>query len=90
MRRTCRLTGTNPDPSSSVSATACSAPRHGRGHWGTAGLRNAPSSSPARHSRPYGGYFDEVPKRWCGPRRRLGIYAEAVERVTIDRGEMTG
>ena len=50
----------------------------------------APVLFPAAAVRPYGGYFDEVADRL--ERALVGgsaSYAQAIERVVIDRGEMT-
>ena len=50
----------------------------------------APVLFPAAAVRPYGGYFDEVADRLA--RALVGgsaSYAQAIERVVIDRGEMT-
>ena len=62
---------------------------NGQDTTGYGGLRS-PILLPGASQRPYGGYFDDLADAL--ERALVGgsaSYAEAVERVTIDRGEMT-
>ena len=49
----------------------------------------SPILFPGASVRPYGGYFDEIADRVEGGFGGSASYAEAVERVVVDRGEMT-
>ncbi|MDQ1537383.1 MAG: NADH-quinone oxidoreductase subunit [Actinomycetota bacterium] len=81
--------GTNPEPVVIGSRQGMFGVSDGGDTSGFGGLV-APVLFPAAAVRPYGGYFDEVAD---GLERALvggsASYAQAVERVVIDRGEMT-
>ena len=67
---------------------ACSAPSH-RGHLG---LRRAAGPAPGcrPRPRPYGSYFDEIADGLAeGLAEAAPAFADAVERVIVDRGELT-
>jgi NADH-quinone oxidoreductase subunit C len=66
-------------------AQGCSAPDGG--DTSGSGLV-APCSSGCRLP-PYGGYFDEWPTTWSTPSRGAARHTAGIERVVIDRGEMT-
>ncbi|HEU5469937.1 MAG TPA: NADH-quinone oxidoreductase subunit C [Actinophytocola sp.] len=55
---------------------------------GFGGLR-LPAYNPAPAERPYGGWFDEFADELANSFRERGIPAEAVQQVTVDRGEIT-
>ena len=55
---------------------------------GFGGLR-LPAYSPAPAERPYGGWFDEFADQLANSFRERGIPEEAVQQVTVDRGEIT-
>jgi NADH-quinone oxidoreductase subunit C len=55
---------------------------------GFGGLR-LPAYSPAPAERPYGGWFDEFADQLAISFRERNIPAEAVQQVTVDRGEIT-
>ncbi len=71
------------------SGPACSAPGAAATPPATAGCRSgAPLPLPAQ--RPYGSYFDEVADTLSGDLEESGTsFGDAVERVTVDRGELT-
>src|ERR1019366_7045731 len=81
--------GTNPEPVVISSRQGMFGVSDGGDTSGYGGLV-APVLFPAAAVRPYGGYFDEVAERL--ERALVGgsaSYAQAIERVVIDRGEMT-
>jgi len=81
--------GTNPEPVVISSRQGMFGVSDGGDTSGYGGLV-APVLLPAAALRPYGGYFDEVAERL--ERALVGgsaSYAQAIERVVIDRGEMT-
>jgi NADH-quinone oxidoreductase subunit C len=55
---------------------------------GFGGLR-LPSYVPAQAERPFGGWFDEVVDELAGAMREKDVPADAVQQITIDRGEIT-
>jgi NADH-quinone oxidoreductase subunit C len=55
---------------------------------GFGGLR-LPAYLPAPAERPYGGWFDEFVDALAEAMRERGIPAEAIQQVTVDRGEIT-
>ena len=55
---------------------------------GYGGLR-LPAYSPPPAERPFGGWFDEVADALLAGLRERGVPAEAVQQVTVDRGEIT-
>src|SRR5919198_2756643 len=55
---------------------------------GFGGLR-LPAYSPAPAERPYGGWFDEFADDLATAFRERNIPAEAIQQVTVDRGEIT-
>lgn len=55
---------------------------------GYGGLR-LPAYVPPAAERPFGGWFDEVADALLEGMREAGIPQQAVERITIDRGEIT-
>src|SRR4051812_3181763 len=55
---------------------------------GFGGLR-LPAYSPAPAERPYGGWFDEFADDLATSFRERNIPADAVQQVTVDRGEIT-
>src|SRR5262245_52951745 len=55
---------------------------------GFGGLR-LPAYSPAPAERPYGGWFDEFADQLANSFRERGIPEDAVQQVTVDRGEIT-
>ncbi|MQA13726.1 MAG: NADH-quinone oxidoreductase subunit C [Pseudonocardiaceae bacterium] len=55
---------------------------------GFGGLR-LPAHVPAPAQRPYGGWFDEVTDELIAAMDERGVPAEAVQQVTVDRGEIT-
>lgn len=55
---------------------------------GFGGLR-LPAYSPAPAERPYGGWFDEFADLLAAAFRQRGIPDEAIQQVTVDRGEIT-
>jgi NADH-quinone oxidoreductase subunit C len=81
--------GTNPDPIVVGERDGMFGPSLGEDTSGYGGLRS-PILFPGASPRPYGGYYDEVADAL---ERSLGggqvSWVQAVERVTIDRGEMT-
>ncbi|MFN2478975.1 MAG: NADH-quinone oxidoreductase subunit C [Pseudonocardiaceae bacterium] len=48
-----------------------------------------PAYVPAPAQRPYGGWFDEVTDELLGAMRERGVPVEAIQQVTVDRGEIT-
>ncbi|MGH3839488.1 MAG: NADH-quinone oxidoreductase subunit C, partial [Pseudonocardiaceae bacterium] len=48
-----------------------------------------PAYVPAAAQRPYGGWFDEFTDELLAAMRERGVPAEAVQQVTVDRGEIT-
>ncbi|MGH3882679.1 MAG: NADH-quinone oxidoreductase subunit C [Pseudonocardiaceae bacterium] len=48
-----------------------------------------PAYVPAAAQRPYGGWFDEFTDELLAAMRERGIPAEAIQQVTVDRGEIT-
>jgi NADH-quinone oxidoreductase subunit C len=81
--------GTNPEPVVIGSRQGMFGASDGGDTSGYGGLV-APVLFPAAAVRPYGGYYDEVADHL--ERALVGgsaSYAQAVERVVIDRGEMT-
>jgi NADH-quinone oxidoreductase subunit C len=48
-----------------------------------------PPYVPAPAPRPYGGWFDEFTDELLAAMREAGVPAEAIEQVTVDRGEIT-
>ena len=81
--------GTNPDPVVIGERFGMFGASNGQDTTGYGGLRS-PILLPGASQRPYGGYFDDLADAL--ERALVGgsaSYAEAVERVTIDRGEMT-
>jgi len=48
-----------------------------------------PAYGPAAAQRPYGGWFDELTDELLAAMRERGIPAEAIEQITVDRGEIT-
>ncbi|WP_051198646.1 NADH-quinone oxidoreductase subunit C [Gordonia shandongensis] len=62
----------------------------GTGDTSGYGRMVAPIAFPGEGSRPYGGYFDDVADDLAAGLRRRGVdYADAVEKVVIERGDMT-
>jgi NADH-quinone oxidoreductase subunit C len=55
---------------------------------GFGGLR-LPAYSPAPAERPYGGWFDEFADQLAASFRERSIPDEAIQQVTVDRGEIT-
>ncbi|AXB49005.1 NADH-quinone oxidoreductase subunit C [Amycolatopsis albispora] len=55
---------------------------------GYGGLR-LPAYSPPPAERPYGGWFDEFADEFFAALGENGIPAEAIQQVTVDRGEIT-
>ena len=55
---------------------------------GYGGLR-LPAYVPPAAQRPYGGWFDEVTDELLAAMQERGIPAEAIQQVTVDRGEIT-
>ncbi|MPZ66286.1 MAG: NADH-quinone oxidoreductase subunit C [Pseudonocardiaceae bacterium] len=55
---------------------------------GFGGLR-LPAHVPAPAQRPYGGWFDEVTDELIAAMDERGLPAEAIQQVTVDRGEIT-
>jgi NADH-quinone oxidoreductase subunit C len=55
---------------------------------GFGGLR-LPAYSPAPAERPYGGWFDDFADDLAAAFRERNIPAEAIQQVTVDRGEIT-
>src|SRR5438552_18252830 len=55
---------------------------------GFGGLR-LPAYSPAPAERPYGGWFDEFADQLAAAFRERSIPEEAIQQVTVDRGEIT-
>ena len=55
---------------------------------GYGGLR-LPAYVPPAAQRPYGGWFDEVTDELLAALQERGIPAEAIQQVTVDRGEIT-
>ncbi len=55
---------------------------------GFGGLR-LPAHVPAPAQRPYGGWFDEATDELLAAMDERGIPAEAIQQVTVDRGEIT-
>jgi NADH-quinone oxidoreductase subunit C len=55
---------------------------------GFGGLR-LPAYAPAPAERPYGGWFDEVTDELAVALGEAGVPADAVQQITIDRGEIT-
>ncbi|GHF72294.1 NADH-quinone oxidoreductase subunit C [Amycolatopsis bartoniae] len=55
---------------------------------GYGGLR-LPAYTPAPAERPYGGWFDEFADQFFAALSENGVPAEAVQQVTVDRGEIT-
>jgi NADH-quinone oxidoreductase subunit C len=81
--------GTNPDPVVIGERIGMFGAAPGEDTTGYGGLRS-PILLPGASQRPYGGYFDDIADAL--ERALVGgsaSYAEAVEKVTIDRGEMT-
>jgi NADH-quinone oxidoreductase subunit C len=72
----------------------------GRARQGMFGVRGSGDTSgyggltlsayvPAPAQRPYGGWFDELTDELLAAMRERGIPAEAIQQVTVDRGEIT-
>ncbi|MFN2494932.1 MAG: NADH-quinone oxidoreductase subunit C [Pseudonocardiaceae bacterium] len=72
----------------------------GRARQGMFGVRDAgdtsgygglrlPAYVPAAAQRPYGGWFDEFTDELLAAMNEGGVPAEAIQQVTIDRGEIT-
>ncbi|MDQ6716393.1 MAG: NADH-quinone oxidoreductase subunit C [Actinomycetota bacterium] len=81
--------GTNPDPVVVGERSGMFGASQGGDTYGFGGLQS-PILFPGATARPYGGYFDDVADQL--ERALVGgpaSWSEAVERVTIDRGEMT-
>lgn len=55
---------------------------------GFGGLR-LPAHVPAPSQRPYGGWFDEVTDELLAALEERGVLPEAIQQVTVDRGEIT-
>ena len=55
---------------------------------GFGGLR-LPAYSPAPAERPYGGWFDEFVDQLVTSLRERGVPQDAIQQVTVDRGEIT-
>lgn len=55
---------------------------------GYGGLR-LPAYTPAPAERPYGGWFDEFADQFFAALSENGVPAEAVQQITVDRGEIT-
>ncbi|MCP3798960.1 NADH-quinone oxidoreductase subunit C [Allokutzneria sp. A3M-2-11 16] len=55
---------------------------------GFGGLR-LPAHVPAPAERPYGGWFDEFVDELAAAMAERGVPAEAVQQITVDRGEIT-
>ncbi len=55
---------------------------------GFGGLR-LPAHVPAPAQRPYGGWFDEATDELLAAMDERGLPAEAIQQVTVDRGEIT-
>jgi NADH-quinone oxidoreductase subunit C len=55
---------------------------------GFGGLK-LPAYSPAPARRPYGGWFDELTDELLAAMAERGVPAEAIQQVTVDRGEIT-
>jgi NADH-quinone oxidoreductase subunit C len=55
---------------------------------GYGGLR-LPAYVPPAAQRPYGGWFDEVTDELLAAMQERGIPAEAIQQITVDRGEIT-
>ena len=83
------LLGTTPDPVVVGERTGMFGASQGGDTSGYGGLQS-PILFPGASQRPYGGYFDEIADHL--ERALVGgsaSWSEAVERVTVDRGEMT-
>lgn len=72
----------------------------GRARQGMFGVRDAgdtsgygglrlPAYVPAAAQRPYGGWFDEFTDELLAAMDERGVPAEAIQQVTVDRGEIT-
>lgn len=72
----------------------------GRARKGMFGIRDAgdtsgygglqlPAYSPPAAQRPYGGWFDEFTDELFAAMDERGIPAEAIQQITVDRGEIT-
>ncbi|MGH3774269.1 MAG: NADH-quinone oxidoreductase subunit C [Pseudonocardiaceae bacterium] len=48
-----------------------------------------PAYVPAAAQRPYGGWFDELTDELLAAMRERGVPAEAIQQITVDRGEIT-
>ncbi len=48
-----------------------------------------PGYAPAPAQRPYGGWFDEFTDELLAAMRERGVPAEAIQQVSVDRGEIT-
>jgi NADH-quinone oxidoreductase subunit C len=62
---------------------------HGTGDTSGYGGLRLPAYVPPATERPYGGWFDEVADALAVAMRDNGVPAEAVQQVTVDRGEIT-
>ena len=62
---------------------------HGSGDTSGYGGLRLPAYVPPAAQRPYGGWFDEVTDELLAAMQERGIPAEAIQQVTVDRGEIT-
>ncbi len=62
-----------------------------RGSGDTSGFGGLtlPAYAPAAAQRPYGGWFDEFTDELLAAVHERGVPAEAIQQVTVDRGEIT-
>ncbi|MGH3901279.1 MAG: NADH-quinone oxidoreductase subunit C [Pseudonocardiaceae bacterium] len=62
-----------------------------RGSGDTSGFGGLalPAYVPAAAQRPYGGWFDEFTDELLAAMRERGVPAEAIQQITVDRGEIT-
>ncbi len=62
-----------------------------RGSGDTSGFGGLalPAYAPAAAQRPYGGWFDAFTDELLAAMRERGVPAEAIQQITVDRGEIT-
>jgi NADH-quinone oxidoreductase subunit C len=62
---------------------------HGSGDTSGFGGLRLPGYAPAPAERPFGGWFDEFVDEFGAALDRRGVAREAIQQITIDRGEIT-
>ena len=62
---------------------------HGSGDTSGFGGLRLPGYAPAPAERPFGGWFDELADELGSCLDRRGIARDAIQQITIDRGEIT-